>query len=103
MRSNTLAWLLVSVTFLVFGPGSDNAQGAVVVDGFVRGPGDAYTDSYSVSFRLDSGEMIPGATLCLMEDTTGLNVGIIFPLTFNDNTFGSNQALDWTGRQNTTN
>ena len=69
--------------------------GSVLVDGKVGGFAEGYTEGYNVTFDIESGPTgVAGGQLFIKETGTALFVGMITPLTVNDNTYAENLGND---------
>ncbi len=69
---------------------------AVTIDGLVEGFSEGYTVGFDVSFNIENGPSgVPGGSLFLYETPGSIAVGLIVPLSIDDNTYGANKALDW--------
>ncbi len=75
---------------------ASSAHAAIVVDGFVQGIAEGYTNQYSVTVEVEGGFTgVAGGTLFSNVAGNILSLGYIAPLELNDNTYFTNKALDW--------
>lgn len=77
------------------------ASAVPTIDGFVQGFAEGYDQGWNISFELDSGDLIPGGELFMLDTSERLYVGFIAPLDINDNTYGANVASDWGSTEHT--
>ena len=99
-RRGILTKLLCLLALLIIVPMQVQADPVLVVDGKVEGFDEGYTIGYNLSFDVEGvEESVSGGFLYVHENVDYIWVGLIAPLTIDDNTYGDDdhKASDWGG------